>query len=88
MDEANRKRKFMLDRVKKLMSYPEWESFKDYLHETVDQYLTDMESINDDRKALIILGKIKDARNILQLNSEFINILMDSTPDNGPVGEL
>ena len=88
MQEANRKRKFMLDRLKKLTTYPEWQSFQDYLHETVDQHLTDMEGVNEERRALIILGRIKEARNILQLNMDFINILLDSTPDDGPVGEL
>lgn len=88
MQEPNRKRKMMLTQLKVLTSMPEWQAFQAYLNETIDQGLTDFESANDERRALIILGRIKEARNILQLNADFINILMDSTPDNGPVGEL
>jgi len=85
MDE-NKKRRIMLSHMAGLASDPRWKFFQDYLAGEVEELLTALESVAQDKNAYIILGKIKAYRNILHLDNNAINILLNSTPD-GPVGE-
>jgi hypothetical protein len=84
--EDFKKQRHTLLMVRDLVSDPRWKFFREHLESEVENLLMDLEGVVQDKNAYIILGRIKSLRNILHLNSNAINILLNSTPE-GPVGE-